>query len=340
MNFASLAGESVRQTNEQPSLMEPQTTSLTYQGPQYYVKKAVQGSLMYSSVSKINAQLPNATWSLEFFGPALQCTSLEGDEYKELRTDILTQYAQNYDSGTFLWMPYLSWVPGDDVNGSLPFLNKTLRSATVGGSPMSLYVMIPPFTDISVADDEDPLSQVFEYLQNDTFPWQITMQNVSYSVDFKYVNGDQDVQVNMSTPLNNVSYLSGFSNYKQSQDLTVNVVPQTTIVLNQTAVETFAYQAIMQEFVSMIVGSIIWVPQGDSSYYDPQTSVPMTTLFQAEEMAKLAEAITKPNSSFRNVEWDGKSVNQSQTMNRSVVDLIPEMFRNATMSLMSEAALK
>jgi hypothetical protein len=66
----------------------------------------------------------------------------------------------------------------------------------------------------------------------------------------------------------------------------------------------------------------------------------MTTLFQAEEMAKLAEAISKPNSSFRNVEWNGKSVNQSQTMNRSVVDLIPEMFRNATMSLMSEAALK
>jgi hypothetical protein len=99
---------------------------------------------------------------------------------------------------------------------------------------MSLYVMIPPFTDISVADDEDPLSQVVEYLQNDMFLWQITMQNVSYSVDFKHVNGDQDVQVNMSTPLNNVSYLSGFSNYKQSQDLTVNLVPQTTIVLNQT----------------------------------------------------------------------------------------------------------
>ncbi|KAH6962572.1 hypothetical protein BKA56DRAFT_679363 [Ilyonectria sp. MPI-CAGE-AT-0026] len=328
---------------------EWQSTDLAYEKPQFSVKKAVQGSLISNAVLSIPAPSVNSSWNLDFHGPALKCTALTNDSDGSLRTRIFTQYAEAWNYGALgTWMTYLSWLPsGTGVNSSLPYTfsgndSWTPRSTIAGGEPLSLYIMVLPKDSPPDPHHNITTEGIVDYMKETTIVWQIALQNVSYSTKFSYPNGVQEITLNTSDPLNSVDYLSGYSSFVATSSLTYD--PNLTqIALNQSAVENFAYQSVMDAFSSMFVGNVTIVDSsvGDtiSTQLNMRTNMDMTPLIHAKEMANISQALGSENSNLGNVDWDGKSVYQQETTSRSVTDLMEEMFHNATLSLMNQASL-
>ncbi|KAF7543124.1 hypothetical protein G7Z17_g10997 [Cylindrodendrum hubeiense] len=348
MNFASLSW-TYSDLYRAMDRTEWQTTELIYDKPQYAVQKAVQGSLISNEILSISAPSTNSSWNLDFHGPALKCTALTDDSKQGLRTRIFTQYAEAWSYGALGgWMSYLSWVPeGTGVNSSLPYTFSgnstwTPRSTIAGGDPLSLYVMVLPSTSPPDPHHNITTAGIVEYMKQSTILWQAQLQNVSYSADFSFVNGAQDIKLETSEPLNSVDYLSGYRSFIATEDLTYDS-NLTQITLNQSAVENFSYQSVMDAFSTMLVGNVTIVNStvGDrpSVQLNMRTNIAMTPLIKAKEMVNISQALSSVTSNLGNVEWNGKSVYQQELTSRPVVDLMEEMFHNVTLSLMNEAAL-
>lgn len=355
LNFPSLSYSAKSVFVHMPNPGSQVTTDLTYNKPQYPVQKMVQGSLISNSIMPISAPSSNSSWSLDFYGPALSCTILDDTDNDGFRRKVLRNYGEGFYYGAFMWLAYLAWVPdaSDATNGSLPFTgefeNCTLRSGTVGGSPLTFYVMIPPFNQIDGREfaynstKNQTTNIIVDYIANNTTLMQVQLHNASYNANFTFKDGFQAVQVNTSAPINDVHYLAGYHNETLSPDYDADV-NITRLTLNQTGAENLAYQAVMEAFTSLFLGSVrlddSLSASASQAQIDTNTSVAMTSLLEAREMASLSDAISGSNTNLGNTNWDGASVVTNQTSKRGVTDLMEEMFRNATISLMSSSALK
>jgi hypothetical protein len=329
------------------------TTDLNYDQSQYPVKKMVQGSLISNSIMPISFPSSNSSWDLDFYGPGLSCTILNDNNDGGLKSKILRQFAEAYDHGAFSWLGYLAWVPdtSDKVNGSLPYTvsgyNYRLRDSTVGGSPLSFFVMIPPYNVMKTtglahnATLNETVDFVLNYIGDSTVLMEVQLQNVSYNANITYEDGSQNVQMNTSAPINNISYLGGYHNQADTSSMDADI-SLTRLTLNQTGAQIWAYQAVMEAFTSMFVESVRI--DGSSSLMDTaqifaNTSVDMTSLMDAQELTSLSDAISLSSTNLGNTDWDGTSVIANETSKRGGADLMEEMFRNATISLMSSSAL-
>jgi len=347
VDFTSMNFASISRNSSAPIWPDFQ---MSYLGPQFHVQKSVQGSLVSGAIMPIAPPGPNSTWSLDFLGPALSCKAMGNSE--SLRNYIITKLYSDLDFGE---TQYLSWVP---ANGSgLPANVTSLRSATVGGSPLTLYVMVPPEPwapeTISVTpEDSSPGSSQYDttqraydrieqsYYLNNTYLLQCTLQNASYGATFSYINGVQNVTLSTLGTWNNVSYLDGF---------TASAEESANASLNLTSVQTFAYQAVMDTFASMLVGSVKWgaVVGSDGQVMTESTSMPITdtsmattVLLQAREMTNVTQLLTSQSDLLATVQWVGTSVYQDEPATQSMAELMEEMFCNVTISLMSNVALK
>ncbi|KAH7120573.1 hypothetical protein EDB81DRAFT_952453 [Dactylonectria macrodidyma] len=348
MNFASVTS-TFTDIYRVSDRSEWQTTELTYEKPQSSVKKAVQGSLIAHEILSIAAPSVNASWTLDFHGPSVKCSALTEDNKGALRTRIFTQYAEAWGYGALgPWKTYLSWLPeGTDANSSLPYTavgnnSWTPRLTVAGGEPLSIYVMILPQDSPPDLHHNITTEGIVDYMEETTKVWEMTLQNVSYSARFSYANGAQDIKINKSEPMNNVDYLSGYSSFLVIEDPTYNA-SMTQIKLNQSAVEKFAYQAVIDAFSSMLLGNVTIstsaVGESTSTTLDMRTNVDMTPLIHAAELANVSQALGLAYSNLGNVAWDGAGVYEEGTTERTLAELAEEMFQNATISLMNEAVL-
>ncbi|RDW63470.1 hypothetical protein BP6252_11015 [Coleophoma cylindrospora] len=315
------------------------TFDIFYGKPQPAVKKAIEGSLISNAIQSITSPMgQNSSWNLDFNGPALACKALEDGD--ALRTEILAQIQASRSAYS-----YLSWVPG--ANGSLPFTvsdnGYTLSSATLGGSPLSLYITVPQ-SNISSADMNQTTTENYQYPQASTSLIQCILQNVTYSAGFTYLNGTQSIQLRTSPPLNNVSSLPTLTKTVADPTLAAWDPAQKVIDLQELEMETFAYQSVMDTFASMFVGDITPVQtsfsQNKSSIlFSSDTLMTMTPLVKAAELVNLTTSLALQSANLGSAAWDGRSVEQVQTTTQSMASMIEEMFRNATISLMSEPSL-
>ncbi|RDW57232.1 hypothetical protein BP5796_12682 [Coleophoma crateriformis] len=315
------------------------TFEISYDKPQPAVKKAIEGSLISNTIQSITSPKgQNSSWHLDFNGPALGCNALEDGD--ALRTEILAQI-----QATGSKYSYLSWVPGR--NGSLPFTVSdnvyTLSLATLGGSPLSLYITVPQ-SNISSADMTQTTTENYQYPQASTSLVQCILQNVTYSTNFTYLNGTQNIQLRTSTPLNNVSSLPTLSKTVADPNMTAWDPATKVIDLQQLKMETFAYQSVMDTFASMFVGDITPVQtsfgQNKSSIqFTIGTLMTMTPLVKAAELVNLTTSLALQSANLGSAAWDGRSVEQVQTTTQLMAAMIEEMFRNATISLLSEPSL-
>lgn len=366
MNFASIFwtfNDITRALNDK----EWQTFEMTYRKPQFPVQKSVQGSLYSGSILPIAAPGPNSTWSMNFHGPALSCNAL--DNTHGLGNDTISQLASELDD-----VRYLSWVPAPSNGSSIPgSISSDLHSITVGGTPLALYVMIPPAISYSTIQTApippggsggrtSPANYSSEYNASVlayetartnyylayTYLQECTLQNVSYSADFAYTNGLQNITLSTSSPMNNVSYLEGFSSFAEISANASGFFPYdpnfTTVKLNQSDVEMLAYQSVMDAFSAMFVGYVetitSTIDEKSSIQYTVDTSMGTTSLTQGKEMSNVTQSLALQYGLLGNVQWEGKSVNQNETGTKPLTELMEEMFRNATVSLMSNSALK
>ncbi|KAL6818828.1 hypothetical protein GGI42DRAFT_310779 [Trichoderma sp. SZMC 28013] len=369
LNFANIEG----QTDLTPTFV--------YSNPQYSVLQAVAGSTTGGQILPISSPHQNATWLLEFDGPALSCQGIDNESalYNNFTNNILVTMAAGGKSGTdYLCMRsfgYISWVPTADIDtgviSPLPFPHLSLNSTTYkppsrtlgpmaysADEALTLYVAALPGmtrgdllacanTDIgSVSFPQSSLDQI----ANMTIT-RCSMYNTSYIANFTYINGIQSVEVATNGSLNNVT---GLLSVGGAGPLEKRGMGSRSPIYNVHAVETFAYQSVMDAFGRMFVGVIAYeYPPGNedrTAAHTIDTQMVLTPLLGTADYSFLqsldmGRSVGGIDSLLESVEdggtpWNGYSVVQSLNSTLPVASVIEELFLNATISLMSMPLLR
>lgn len=321
-DFASLNFASVTLHDSGPTV-----GGYSYTGPQDSTSKAVIGSMISNEILALPAPRPNSTWLLEFNGPALSCKTLSMME--GLGANITRQLIQVGETNGICW-GYLAWTPEadeildtDNISGYLPFSNAsngahTLRSATLGGSPLSLFLAVFP----GISDLNPSVVALGSTIM------QCTLYNASYTTNFSFVNGVQTVSVVNTSSFKESNAVSAL------RDLFAPVVLSPLLTLAD--VQTLAYQSIFDVFQSMLLGSVSTNLNNETPQTTFDTKLGQTALINSHEVAFLQSFTARDE-----LPWNGSSIEtSSDPTQRDAIDMLEEMFRNVTLSLASQDLLK
>ncbi|TIA32899.1 hypothetical protein D6C78_07919 [Aureobasidium pullulans] len=196
-------------------------TDYCYRGPGRLVQRIVDAVGAQGQILPITPPSTNSSWTLEFWGPSLQCSNVEGQEYEDIWSNMWEFYAKDGDDCRLSY-GYLAWAP--TANTSVPFIfhndTSTFRydSLTIDAPARMLIAILPgmfsnrvnmpthtvpggcmmwsesrKFNNYSQALAEDPHT-ISQYFGGSTL-LQCQVLNTSYIADFGYENGIQTVNV-------------------------------------------------------------------------------------------------------------------------------------------------
>lgn len=324
----------------------------TYTGPQYTVQRIVTATAAQGQILPISAPYVNSSWTLKFPGPALRCDAVEESAHNDIIANIA---AVMKEAECFTSYGYVAWTP--DTDGSLPFVKEnngtySQRSGsigpTLGDNPMSIFLAAFPrmFNEMPGETTVD-CNNSQAYLVDATII-QCLLYNASYFANFTYSDGAQNVGISIADDYNDMLYLGGVGSFlaTTSPDGVYIFGPDgQPVAYNVTPVETFAYQAVMDSFGMVLVGSIANEDINSiGEIVTTNTTVMSTVLSQTKELSFLenysnAVGYSLENPSI-NTTWNGLSVNVSSSGSLPVAKSLEVLFQNATISLMSNALLQ
>ncbi|KAJ4856067.1 hypothetical protein T069G_09435 [Trichoderma breve] len=327
LNFANI--------QSQPSL----SPMYAYSNPQYAVLQTVAGSTTGGYVLPISSPYDNATWLLEFPGPALSCESINKASalYHNISDNILNAMTAGA-AGCVRSFGYLSWVPTvPDINSgaisSLPFPSLF----NISDSKLSSAVYEPPSLPLG------PVSRDAEVLEL----YIAAMPGMDQNTNFTYVNNIQSVNITTQGSFNNISAMEPIAG---TSPLEINQTLHNPPMYNVQGVENYAYEAVMDAFGRMFVGAIVRDFDGDA--YGNTVGVTIaadmasTPLLRTKDFNFLQPLIVTGNSKFLKgfadspILWNGNSVEAAANSTIPMAGVMEELFRNATVSLMSNSLLQ
>jgi hypothetical protein len=274
--------------------------SLNYAGPLAPVTRAVSQSLLASAVLPLTAPFPNSSYHVDFQGPALRCTEIEQGSALWTNQSMTIKEVSVDPQRCF---KYLAW-PG---NSTFPW--EKSGSYWSFDPPTGLTGSPLGFTVIAVGD-----ACTTTAVPNITLV-QCQMWNATYSANYSYNEGVQDVVSKIT------SYETPFEGI--SSAFTSNAYPDLDSPSNYMLL--WSYMAVLDAFQDYILGSIY----RDADELDPSFTINgnvlVTSLVAAVELSYLKSDIEGLKSNDR--------------ANITMATGIEEMFRNATLSLMSQDLL-
>jgi len=327
-----------------------------------YIKPTLQLSRLATTTAYRGAvpdhrtSLPNSTYQLEFQAPALQCQPMTVDVmtgFNRAAGCNFTRFSTGSEKRCGQVVPYVSWVP--DRLSLVPFGNGTVKS---GFLPLdSALENLEPSEDYSksyLGYYEDGPSSLFVATRNDPRPedpsWSIlncSLFNASYTV-----HESSDSNSRSQSRLTDVRLLNSVPFMQQTDH-------KFSEPRNATEATVFSYQALMESFNRLLVGSMVsrtagynqsqyWNGPGMRSQnpnvmstllafsnelvrflsdsrttgYDPLPQDPLWTTVQESEKA----LISLPNEAL-----------ESPSYNQSLSSALEELFQNLTMALFSDA---
>ncbi|KAK1704533.1 uncharacterized protein BDZ83DRAFT_772145 [Colletotrichum acutatum] len=260
------------------------TRTTTYSGPSDGVRRAALSSLISGTITPMASTYINASWILNLEAPALRCSALGADD--ELRINVTKSATERCSSSGYCYR-YISWIPGSttDLSPFLPEKNGATRDAISGpqDAPISLYVAEP--------QDNGSIESFTK----------CTLYTASYHTEFMYRSGVQEIRA--MTTMN-----------KPSDPWLQAVGPPSTRTFRDGVGVPF--QAVMDAFSSMLVGSAYISRNGPGAQRFIDTQVGITNL-------------------AKNLKFFG-----NQSGNHDIATLLEEMFLNTTLSLVSQTELK
>ena len=345
-----------------------------WSGPSQSVQHIALAVMGLGQILPIPSPASNATWTLEFWGPALQCNDVAKTERDRTWVNIWNSYNRS-TTGPYAFLSWVPWsslggsldgipedidLPYGDVNTNLPFLFNLSSDLPVIGPPASFlptngsasfFIAVFPETQnftlsfdgaehlTLIRDEVSPdlwISCEFQMIHEITDQGtagcdkhsqgigahqimaaqlyvnstllRCDLVNTSYSVDFIYSGGTQDIHVSSdrtgnSTIMNSTGTFVGpqtspdiltsdpeasppancssFLPY-YALDLSYTVEP---CVFDLDGIRQLSYQGIMAAFNRLVLGSI----QTQDSSIDTNTSIVSTVLAAAEEFAFLRD---------------------------------------------------
>jgi hypothetical protein len=280
LNFAEIQGE------------EEAAPDFRYFNPQYSVLQVVAESTAGGHILPILSPHQNATWALKFPGPALSCENLDNSSalYDTITNNILVTMSagigENVPQNCAYSFGYISWVPEAPVGTSdvsfLPFPGMSMKSnhtlygpplrgvgpiyASPATEPLTLFIAALPgmrLNDVDyqmcIAENSTSFSRdALDQVANMTIT-RCTMYNTSYVANFTYIDNIQSIELATQGSFNNITGQwgvddSGAASYRIGGDDKSGY----KLGYNVSVVETFAYQAIMDAFGRMFVGTIAY----------------------------------------------------------------------------------
>ena len=345
-------------------------SALQYSGPRNAVIKVVAATAAQGTILPISPPSPNSSWILEFTGPSIDCTALQGSALENIKENIQTVIAINNCEIDF---GYIGWTPS--YNGrnpellTIPFVlsennaSYTFQDAYLGPLPTELSDLrgpipatfyaatFPNMTDNGVAldlscfDNTNPLPNASVV--------QCVLYNTSYQASFSFINGEQTVDITKAeTPYNIVIPYSTLE-WDGNNAIFSNYLPNGTIIpnsWNSTIVQTLSYQAVMESLGQVLVGLVYnsW-PTGAIVYNS--TSVMSTVLSESEQLAWLDSYpfpgdVTGP-ATFKQLSdqnpgryWNGIDTMGSTQSTMPFKGLLESLFQNIVIGLMSSKLLQ
>jgi len=355
-----------------------------YTGPSKAAFDIVQAVAAQGSVAAITPPAINTSWTVGFNGPALTCSDVPEQQSMAMKLNILNATSNITALQTCLSYGFLAWTAigtGPDDLSTVPFYstdNITYTLSTSGSNPISfnipaiLYMAALP-SAIEVVEDQagartkfcnvssimGSQSQLDVLGENSTFI-QCELVNASYSVSFDYRNGGQAVEVNTSIISANQSLFPISSVFGPSLTGWDGITPVDTSdgvpapYVDATILETLSYQAIMQSFLTQILGSVSLRDLGAVDYLD--TAIINTALMQAPELNFLTQPVVPPGmDSWGNEQYNtlqgavaasNKTIlnslvnNMTVPYNTSLATMTEELFKNIVVSMMSAPELQ
>ncbi|PON23682.1 hypothetical protein TGAM01_v207329 [Trichoderma gamsii] len=338
-----------------------------YYNPQYPVLQVVAESTAGGRILPISSPHQNATWVLNFPGPALSCKSLDNSSalYDNITNNILVTMSvgprEDQVRACAYSFGYISWVPeaeygGSDIN-SLPFPGMSLSTnntpygppsrgvgpiyASPAREPLTLFIAALPSMHFSNVDqhactdyNSTSFSQsALDQVANMTIT-KCMMYNTSYVANFTYIDNIQSIELTTQGSFNNIIGQPGVAG---ANLVSYPEAGSDKISYNVSLVETFAYQAIMDAFGRMFVGTIAYDVSQQKQIIDTQMA--MTPLLNTKEfnfIRPLSEKFSLQELlNGANGLWNGVSVEQAPNSTIPMAGVIEELFRNATISLIS-----
>ncbi|KAL6699856.1 hypothetical protein J3F84DRAFT_404815 [Trichoderma pleuroticola] len=313
-----------------------------YSNPQYAVLQIVTGSTTGGYVLPISSPYENATWQLEFPGPALSCENINEASalYRNISSNIHNATTAGA-KGCARSFGYLSWVPTVNISSGaispLPFPSLF----NISDRNLSSIVYEQPSLPLG------PLNGHDDGLPNMTIT-SCYMYNTSYTANFTYVNNIQSVNITTQGSFNNVSAMRTIAGVAPVE---IDQTPHNPPMYNVQGVETYAYEAVMDAFGRMFVGAIVrdfyGDPYGNTMGVTIAADMASTPLLRTKEFNFLQPLTVKGSMmSLKGLVadtprlWNGHSVEAAANSTIPMARIMEELFRNVTVSLMSNSLLQ
>lgn len=347
VDFNSLNFASIRSSSQG-------ACGLHYTGPEFEVSKIAAATAAQGAVLPIAAprNQPNASYTYTFSGPSLQCSDVANPLLSEILTNInATSY--NISALGPKSYGYLSWAPRTD--DPLPFdktdpLELTSIGRTLGprmDGPLNLYVAT--FPQLRSPYTTGGMLQGWEYYGNATIV-NCKLANASYTASFNWTNGIRELDVAVAPPTDDIFFRDEVdcNHFLYTQDVPGSFSRQTSLgplsMYNNTVVQTYAYQSVMDAFAQILVGSIGF---GSGYGLDISTTVMNTPIGSVHELEflrantsnstmSLKGFFSTPNTSY----WPGVSVPQKTNSSLRLRTALEQLFQNITLSLTSSDLLQ
>ena len=135
-----------------------------WSGPSQPLQNIVLAVMGLGQILPIPTPAPNASWTLDFWGPALQCNDVVATERDQIWTNIWNSYSSD-NSGSLVFLSWAPWPPraletnASDPHDHISNLNLTIKNQNLPfqfdeyrfspwqistGGPASLFVAVSP----------------------------------------------------------------------------------------------------------------------------------------------------------------------------------------------------
>ncbi|KAI0890984.1 hypothetical protein F4806DRAFT_507047, partial [Annulohypoxylon nitens] len=359
------------------TLSDDYSMNYLYNGPSIEIQKIATAVAAGEAILPMNPPTANSSWSLDFYGPSINCNSMEERVQSQVMNNIMNWLwnETNINSLGNCLTPYeyLAWTSNFDASISnesnptpIPFINSKTGDWTVfsTGSPLSplspIYIAVMP--EIIKIRHNGPnyyigaceLPKFTE--ENDKNFWQCNLHNASYRAIFKFETGTQSIDLSIDQ-LEAVETIHGvhssFSQDKNCVELTkigaydTDGVSSPMCLFDTSLLRKLSYTAIFDAFRQIIIGSV-----SINSTFQPvtDTNVISSTLINTPELSFLQERINGGVRSLSlqttinnltgvsRVDWLASP--QIVVFNKSLQSTLEEMFHNITISLLSSEVLQ
>lgn len=342
-----------------------------YTSPQYAVDKIVIATAAGGTILPIQAPAPNSSWTLDFPGPSLTCVNLQDLPRDNIIQNVANAMISNGFSNPY---GYIAWTP--DLTGIEPFIpvaangsfvqGSTLRSGTLDSShtptdPPSNYssstatIFVATFPAIGNLSEEycnqsndksNDIDCTVMELQNSTII-ECGLYNTSYHADFQFIDGTQTVNITRAENIyNNIIPIYFLDSSGALGPLATLSLNGTVNGFNLTEVQTLAYQAVMDAFGGILVGTITNNNEEFGTVFTSNTSIMSTVLSETVELEFLSKYAASARGSlaqsileYKSI-YPGISASDTASYNLPLRQALEDLFQNTTISLMSSALLQ